>query len=572
MNKTARREFLKLCGRASAYAWVAPYLLTFDRRHALAQSRAPSGLRADSAGWFDLSVASGDPSPSGVVLWTHLRPDVVSNDRELLFQVAADAAFEQLVLEGRVPASAVSVEQDYTVRVDLDGRLGAGQRYFYRFIYANVVSRVGRCQTLPTGSPASLTLGLLTCQDYTNGYYGALRQLAQDESIDFVVHVGDIIYETVGDPSFQTLPFDDRKLVLPSGQGVVQGLQDYRALYRSYRRDPSFQLALERHTFIVVPDDHETANDCYWDYQLDTLGAPDHPFAGDAGALRQLKLDSQRAWLEYVPARLKVNAEAVHPHDYYNSYRDFRFGDLVQLNMLDTRTFRSAHPCGEGRLFERYLPLDCQQWRAQGQTLLGDVQREWLSGRLTARGALWNVLGNQTLFAPLSLAGLAPINVDAWDGYDAERRWLTDLLKREQVSNPVVITGDLHSYVAAELKVDYGNLDPFDADNHVGVEFMTPSVTSAALFDTLLADVAAAQRDPALTNGLTAAAVGVTNPHIKYFESQSHGYSVLRFTRSYCEWTAYAVDKDVDPTATTRTTLARMRKYTALPLLVPMST
>jgi alkaline phosphatase D len=555
--------------RAAAYGLVAPYLVTFDRRAAVAQSRAPSALRSDTGSVFDLSVASGDPSPSGVVLWTHLRADAIAEGRELLFQVASDAAFSQLVLEGSVPASVVSADQDYTVKIDLEGRLAAGQRYYYRFVYGETVSRTGRCKTLPTGSPSSLTLGLLTCQDYTNGYYGALRQLAQDESLDFVVHLGDIIYETVGDPSFQTLPFDDRKLALPSGQGVVQGLADYRALYRSYRQDPNFQLALERHTFIIVPDDHETANDCYWDYEQDTLGAPDHPFSGDAGALRQLKLESQRAWLEYVPARVTVNPGATHPHDYFASYRDFRFGDLLQLNMLDTRTYRSPHPCGEGREFQRYVPLGCDAWRADGQTMMGSAQRDWLSGRLGERGALWNVLGNQTLFAQLSLAGLTQINVDAWDGYDAERRWLTNQLIEQQVSNPVVITGDLHSYVAAELRVDYGNVDPFDLDNYVGVEFMTPSVTSAALFDTLLQDV---QGDPVLVDGLTAAAVTLTNPHIKYFESQSHGYSVLRFTRSYCEWLAYSVDKDADPSATARTTLARLRKYTGLPTLVQMPT
>jgi alkaline phosphatase D len=567
--KTVRREFLKVLGRAAAYGLTAPYLITFDRRvSAQSRARAPTTLREDSAGWFDLSVASGDPSATGVMLWTHIRPDVIDSERVLYFQVASDAAFGQLVLEGTVPASSLGAEHDFTVSVDLEGRLGSGQRYYYRFIYGDVVSRVGRCKTLPTGSLSALTLGLLTCQDYTNGYYGALRHLAQDDSIDFVLHLGDVIYETAGDPSFQTLPFDDRKLTLPSGAGVVQGLEDYRALYRIYRTDPWFQAVLERHTFILAPDDHETANDCYWDYEQDTLGAPDHPFTGDAVALRRLKLEAQQAWLEYIPARVQVNAGATHPHDYYKCYRDFRFGDLVQLNMFDTRTYRSPHPCGEGRIFERYLPLGCSAWAGDSQTLLGEAQRGWLSDKLATPGALWNLLGNQTLFAQLSLAG-TPIDVDAWDGYDAERRWLTGQLKDLNVSNPVVITGDLHSYVAAEIKVDYGNINPLDLDNYAGVEFMTPSVTSAALFDTLLADV---QGDPTLVNGLTGGAVTLTNPHIKFFESQSHGYSVLRFTRDYCEWVAYAVDKNADPATVARTTLARMRKYTWLPTLVPMST
>lgn len=566
---SARREFLKLMARAAACGMTVRFVTLFDRSRALAQTQVPASLRADSAGIFELSVASGDPSSSGVVLWTRLRPDAVVSELPLLFQVARDAAFDDLVIEGAVPANAIGPAQDYTVRVDLDGRLDAGQRYYYRFVYGDVTSNVGRCRTLPTGRLRGLKLALLTCQDYTNGYYGALRHVALDESIDFVVHLGDFIYESAGDPSFQSLPFDDRRVVLPSGAAVSQGLDDYRALYRTYRADVWLQRALESHTFIISHDDHETANDCYWDYERDTLGAPDHPFSGDAGALRQLKLDSQRAWLEYVPARVQVRADATHPHEYFESYRSFRFGDLTQLNMLDTRTYRSPHPCGEGRVFERYLPIECDDWRATGRSMLGDAQRNWLSERLGERGALWNVLGNQTFFAQLSIGGALPINVDAWDGYDAERRWLTSELRNRGTSNPVVLTGDLHSYIAAELKYDYNNLNPLDMNNYAGVEFMTPSITTGALFETLAAEL---QGDPALLDGLTGAAVFLTNPHVKFFESRNHGYSVLQFTETYCEWTAYAVDKNVDPELATRSTLARMRKYTFLPTLVPMST
>jgi len=565
---SSRRDFLKLMARAAACGMTVRFVTLFDRARALAQTQVPARLRADSAGIFDLSVASGDPSTSGVVLWTHLRRDAVISELPLLFQVASDAAFIELVIEGAVPASEIGPAQDYTVRVDLDGRLSAGQRYYYRFVYGDITSNIGRCRTLATGQLNGLKLALLTCQDYTNGYYGALRHLALDESIDFVVHLGDFIYESAGDPSFQSLPFDDRRVVLPSGAAVSQGLDDYRSLYRTYRADVWLQRALETHTFIISHDDHETANDCYWDYEFDTLGAPDHPFAGDAGALRQLKLDSQRAWLEYVPARVNVRG-ATHPHDYFESYRSFRFGDLTQLNMLDTRTYREPHPCGEGRVFERYLPIECDAWRDAGRSMLGDAQRNWLAEKLGERGALWNVLGNQTFFAQLSLGGALPINVDAWDGYDAERRWLTTEFRNRGTSNPVVLTGDLHSYIAAELKYDYNNINPLDLNNYAGVEFMTPSVTTGALFESLASEL---QGDPALLDGLTGAAVFLTNPHIKFFESRSHGYSVLEFTRTYCEWTAYAIDKNVDPEVATRSTLARMRKYTFLATLVPMST
>ena len=260
-----------------------------------------SALRTDSARVFDLSVSSGDPSATGVMLWTHIRPEALRGGQPLFLQVGLDAGFQTLLLQARIEASQISAERDHTVKVDLDGQLPetlSGGPYFYRFIYDGTVSRTGRCRTLPQDSTAlrSLKLGLLTCQDYTNGYYPALGHLAADDSIDYVLHLGDFIYETAGDPRFQSLPFADRTLVLPSGGTVALDLADYRFIYRRYRSDPLLQLAMERHTFICVPDDHETANDCYWDYERDTLGAPDHPYTtdpqygNDPGVLRRLRL------------------------------------------------------------------------------------------------------------------------------------------------------------------------------------------------------------------------------------------------------------------------------------------
>lgn len=562
MRQWDRRGFLAGLGLGLG----APYLLTVTGCGTdLGLSVVPSSLVLDDGRVFDLSVASGDPSVDGVVLWTHLKPSALVPGQPLHFQVATDAGFASLVAEGSIDARDFGPDSDHTARVDLAGLLAPGIRYFYRFVYGDRSSATGRCRTLPSGGLARLKLGLLTCQDFSNGYYGAFKHLASDDSLDFVLHLGDFIYESVGDPRFQQQPFADRRIVLPSASPVALGLNDYRALYRTYRGDVNLQRMLEQHTLIAAPDDHETANDCYWDYARDTLGAPDHPFK-DPAQLTRLKLDSQQAWLEYLPARVMVDRTASHPHRFSRVYREFAFGDLVRLNMLDTRTYRSAHPCGEGDYFQRYLPLGCDGRRGPARSLLGADQRAWLVDRLTSGGAFWKLVGNQTFFGQLSavLGGGVPINVDAWDGYETERRQLAEELRRQGVKNLVFVTGDLHSYVASHIKVDYRNLNPFDSKNFLGVEFMTPAVTSAALLEMLAGGMPSS--GGGLLGGLATAAIRVNNPHISFFDSASYGYSTLELTRSFAEWTAYAVDKTM-PADAPRRALARLRKLPGSPYL-----
>lgn len=576
-----RRSLLQALGASIG----APFLVTF----AEAADWTPASLPIDpallsrqSARVFDLSVASADPSPTGVILWTHLAPSAWKSTEPLYVQVARDAAFQNLVLQARVDASRIGSLNDYTVKLDLDGHLAPATGYWYRFIYDGTLSRTGRCRTLPAAgaSLSRLKLGLLTCQDYTNGYYNALAKLAQDDSLDFVLHLGDFIYESAGDPRFQSLPYADRTLILPSGGLVALDLADFRFIYRTYRSDPSMQAAMERHTFICVPDDHETANDCYWDYERDTLGAPDHPYTtdarygNDAGLLRRLKLDAQRAWSEYVPARVALNEGATHPHDFLRQYRRFSFGSFLDLFMIETRSYRSPHPCGEGDALQRYVPLGCTAYNQTGRTMLGHAQLQWLVEGLVGSRANWKLMGNQTFFGQLALTllgtNLAPINVDAWDGYAAERRLICDLLRQNKVNNFVVATGDLHTYIASQIKRDYGNLNPFDGHNHVGVEFMTPAVTSSNIGE-LLSQGMTTEQKTALVNGLSKTVVQLNNPHIRFFDSTQHGYSTLEFTPSWVDWVAYAVAKNVNSADVLRVALTRQRKSVHLPWLLNQS-
>jgi alkaline phosphatase D len=574
-----RRDFLGLL----AAGLTTPYIVTYSQ----AAGAAPSGTRfrvgaagigaveADPDYVFTLSVASGDPTPRGVILWTRINPEVAGAD--LQFQVARDAGFGQVVLEGVVPASQIGALRDYTVKLDLDGRLEPDTRYHYRFVYAGAASRTGRCRTAPaTGARTDkLKFALLTCQDYTNGYYGALDKIAGDDSIDFVVHLGDFIYESAADPRFQSLPFPDREIVLPSGGTVALGLEDYRHIYRTYRRDAFLRRAMEQHTWIITRDDHETANDCYWDYARGTLGAPDHPFTvegNDPARLNRLMLDSQRAWIEYVPARVRIDETTADPQRFLRIYRDLRFGDLVDLFMLDTRTYRTAHACGEAQFGGRYVP-SCPALNSPQQTMLGRDQREWLVGNAAASRSVWKVLGNQTFMGRLGVpkldgGALIPLNGDAWDGYAFERELLMREFKANGVRNLVTLTGDLHTYIASHLKVNYGNPNNFDSGNAVGVEFMTPSVTSANLVNLIANMYQGSPEANRLISFFTSAAVYALNPHVYYLNSADYGYSTLEFRRSYCEWIGYAVDKN-QPGGATRRTLRKFRKYTTSPSLVP---
>jgi alkaline phosphatase D len=250
---------------------------------------------------FPQSVASGGPTPEGVILWTRIAPDRFDPDAPLGIRVARDGTFEDVVYEGVAVDGERIAAHDYTVKVDLDGALAPDSEYAYRFYYRGAASRVGRCRTLPApdASPESIRVAVCACQNYLNGYYPAFSHVAA-EDVDFVVHVGDFVYESgEGDfKGFGSKTYHDRVKDLPGGHDRVWGLDDYRYLYRIYRGDRHLQRALERHTLIAGWDDHEMVNDVYWD---DETNAPagDHPRGDDPEFMTGLVADAMHAWWEY---------------------------------------------------------------------------------------------------------------------------------------------------------------------------------------------------------------------------------------------------------------------------------
>ncbi|MGB3401517.1 MAG: alkaline phosphatase D family protein [Microcoleaceae cyanobacterium] len=323
---------------------------------------------------FPLSVASGDPTENGVILWTRVNPDVYDETLPLEYEVSSDEEFNQTIVSGEVPAAQFSPERDYTVQIDLaeEGHLEANHIYYYRFKYKDTYSRTGRCRTLPAENGPDfnfLRLAVLTCNDYSSGYFNAFHRLA-DENVHFVIHLGDFAYEYPQYPEgygeiYRTdIKLQDKEFVPddPHKGSRATSLRDFRQIYRKYREDPALQSAMEKHTWIIILDDHEIADDAYWDYNNNALGAhPDHGIyqkypQGTVKAneeMNKLYSNAMQAWTEYVPARWKKisAAEGGERGEHYKLYREFKFGRLVDLFLTDSRTYRDRPEGEEGTYY-----------------------------------------------------------------------------------------------------------------------------------------------------------------------------------------------------------------------------
>jgi alkaline phosphatase D len=532
---------------------------------------------------FPQSVASGDPTSTGAMLWTRVDPAVspgldgsrvnpglvqwiqnpdpnpredvieaIRQGRFVQFEISERADFSRIVLSGFAP---IYQDYDHIVKVDVNGRLRPQTTYFYRFITrSGHVSRTGRFKTLPTpgASVGAVRFGYVCCADYTNGYYNAYRFLAEEE-LDFVIHLGDYVYESVGDPSYQN-PLPDRQIHLPSGRSKAFTLEDYRTLYKTYRSDPDLQRLHEKHAMIAIWDDHEFANDTYF-----PAVAPDDSLESDPPR----RLTANRVWFEYMPARVIFDETQTFDRS-IRIYRSFTFGNLAEFVFTDQRLYRSAHPCGEKEMGERYISPGCPRMNDPNQTMLGSKQKTWFLDKMKSSTAIWKVWANEVQFTPLKLFGQY-LNLDAWDGYAGERRLLTETLKKNGIRNWITITGDLHTFEANLIHTNYSG--EF-GDPAVGVELMVGSVTSSNLKEmveqlitghisgsnplphsvvekliTAAYGPVSSLSESALEEAIRRLSLLITmqNPWIKRFESTTHGYAVMELTRDKATWRAYAV-------------------------------
>lgn len=527
--------------------------------------------REEAGSVFPHSVASGGPTPNGVLLWTRIARDAYAKGTKLGVEVASDEEFENTVYRGTVPAEQVGPKRDYTATVDVDGELNPDSRYFYRFVYDGAASRVGRCRTLPKpgASPDSLSLAVASCNHYLQGYFGAFAHVA-DEDVDFLVHLGDLIYEMGGEG------IGDRSLSLPTGHEKAHGLVDFRYLYRQYRGDEFLQRALRNHTLVHTWDDHEIVGDRWWDYDADAPKTEKHPRGDDPEFMRQLYVDGIRAYTEYVPVRARYDpsGEQLAPdaiRENFRLYRSFRFGDLADLFVTDERLYRSEPPGTDDETVA--VPVEAAVENS-GRTMLGSDQRSWLTSGMADSDAKWKLWANEVLAAAFRFleSGQITVNADAWDGYATERERVLSQLADADVSNVVALTGDMHSYLASYLTTDFeltaggggsgsdgegssggdgGSGSGNDGNERVGVEFMAPAISSDNL-------VASGQLPESGTDVLVAA-LRAENPHIQWFDSSHWGYAVVDVTRDELVYSAYAVDRTVDAADAPKELLRRYR-------------
>ena len=530
---------------ADDHAGLLSELDSHDIAFAVTPEAAPSEFRVDEVDdreAFPQSVASGGPTLEGVILWTRLAPEQYDPDELLGVEVAHDESFEEVVYRGVVSDTSTVSAHDHTLKVDLEGHLEPGTEYRYRFVHDGRASPVGTCRTIPE-DPESVRFAVVACQNYLNGYYPAFHHIAE-EDVDFIVHVGDFIYESDAG-HFKGLgseTYHDRVKDLPSGADRVQDLEDYRYLYRVYRSDEFLQEALESHTLIAGWDDHEFANDLHWN---DATDAPrgEHPRGDDPKFMTGLVADAMHAWWEYMPARVEYDPAADRLQDRFRLWRAFEFGDLARLVLTDERLFRDPP--------RETLPTRAAvapENEPPGRTMLGPDQRAWLFDQFD-NDATWTVWTDEVLTVPFKLgagrATLYPVQM-GWDGYTRERRAIKRRVHDLGLENFVTITGDMHCYVAAYKQLEYRDwLFERNAPEpeRLGVEFMTPAISSVNPAEAVGLTGPLRTR---LTGPLLRWGVRAMNPHIQHFDGHHWGYSVAEFTEAACTFLAYSVDKHVD--------------------------
>lgn len=441
--RLSRRGLFRLIGAFGATACL-PTLASCDRLTSFMSKNDP----------FTLGVASGDPSPDGVVIWTRLAPDPLNgggmptSQVAVDYEVAEDETFRTIVKTGQAIARP---ELGHAVHVELAG-LRPYRHYWYRFFLRDAVSPIGRTRTAPAQASLvnHLRFGACGCANYEAGYFNAYRLMAE-EAFDFIYHSGDYIYEG----SHR----DGRRKgrVRQHRGGELYTLVDYRNRYALYKTDPDLMAAHASAPFIVSWDDHEVDND--WAADFDQDGTPPELFLLRRAAAYQ-------AYYEHMPLRRRSLPTPVH----LQLYRQINFGRLLSLNVLDTRQYRSNQVCRGG-----YLEA-CPDRFDPHRSLLGLHQESWLFEQLATSKATWNVLAQQVPMFSLdqAAAGLGRYHMDKWDGYDATRERLFKTLEQQGTANPVILSGDVHTHWAADVKARPD--DPASAN--LGTELTASSITS----------------------------------------------------------------------------------------------
>jgi alkaline phosphatase D len=450
---------------------------------------------------FTLGVASGDPLADSVILWTRLLPaEPLAEERsdvdiEVAWQVAADAEMSDIVASGIGTAVAAL---GHSVHVEATG-LAPDTDYYYRFMIDGFETTPARTHTFASAgtTPERFRFAFSSCQNWEQGYYAAYRDLVEQGDIDAFVFLGDYIYE------YATGGYADERGRTTGQPFECETVEQYRERYALYHSDPLLQAAHALVPWIITWDDHEIDND---------YAAASSEQDAEREAFLARRAAGYQVWYEHMPVRLD-------PPDGpdYDIYRSFAHGDLLRFHVLDTRQYRAdqqrSAPFVEA-LGSAVQVRDEELASSPDQTMLGVAQREWLLDNVESSTAIWDVIAQQVfMFGGNAVVGAEPpvVVVDSWDGYAGERETVLTALSAS-ADNLVVLSGDFHSAVVADLRAD-----PFDPSLPVvGAELMASSISSS-FFD-----------DDAVVEQLVAAAL-IANPHLKWFDA-SRGYTVCEVT------------------------------------------
>lgn len=485
-----RRLFLSHTGRLLSLA-------------ALAAAYPGAALARTSVYPFTLGVASGSPRDTGVVLWTRIVPEPLNPESmtpaplSVRWEVAEDEAFKLIVADG--VATALH-ELAHSVHVDVTG-LRPDRWYWYRFMLGDAVSPTGRTRTAPAADvlPARMRFAIASCQHWDFGHYGAHRHIAA-EAPDLVAFLGDYIYERGR--------YDLRHPDSPSGRSDESiTLNDYRARYAQYKSDLHLQAAHHAAPWIVTWDDHEVAND----YASDRDERLDGNFLMRRAAAYQ-------AFYEHMPIRLLPRPAGSHDFSRLRIYDRVEWGRLAQFQLLDNRQHRDYQACQRpGRGGSNIVTASCTDRLAPTRSLLGTEQEAWLADGFARSRARWNLVAQQTLMAQTMHTSPAQSREDerfwndGWDGYPAARNRLLNDMRKHRLTNPIVLSGDVHTFYAADLRQDFSR--PISGDNpNVATEFCGTSITSRS-------------RAQSTTDQIVA-----NNPHLQYGRSDRRGFVLMEMT------------------------------------------
>ncbi|WP_370418788.1 alkaline phosphatase [Streptomyces sp. QH1-20] len=505
-------------------------LATATAAHARPAVPAPAAAPAARATGFLHGVASGDPLPDGVLLWTRVTPapeavpgSGLGPDVEVRWEVAEDAAFARVVAHGTATATTAT---DHTVKADVRG-LRPATDYHFRFTTGDAVSPAARTRTAPAHSSATtgVRFGVVSCANWEAGHFSAYRHLAGRRDLDAVLHLGDYIYE-YGTGTYPAAKYTVRP---HSPAHEIVSLADYRVRHGRYKTDPDLQALHRAHPTVAIWDDHEFANDAW------SGGAENHT-PGAEGDWAARMAAAKQAYFEWMPVRPSVEG---------TTYRRLRFGKLADLHLMDLRSFRSQQTKGGG--------VDDPE-----RTITGRAQLDWLKAGLASSDTTWRLVGNSVMISPVAFGALPAhlleplakllglptggltISTDQWDGYTDDRRELLAHLADRAIRNTVFLTGDIHMAWANDVPRTAAT---YPLTPSVATEFVVTSVTSDNIDDLL--------HVPPHTVSLAAAtAIKAANRHVKWLDMDSHGYGVLDITAEHAQMDYYVLSDKKDPKAT----------------------